>query len=32
LGNQMAAKMEQYRSSALHRMRTKGRAALVRGL
>jgi Hemerythrin HHE cation binding domain len=32
LGNQMASKMEQYRGSALHRMRTKGRAALVRGL
>ncbi|HUH70949.1 MAG TPA: hemerythrin domain-containing protein [Mycobacterium sp.] len=29
LGNKMAAKMEQYRGSALHRMRTKGRAALV---
>jgi Hemerythrin HHE cation binding domain len=32
LGNQMEAKMEQYRGSALHRIRTKGRAALVRGL
>jgi len=28
----MAARMEQYRGSALHRMRTKGRAALVRAL
>jgi len=32
LGNTMAARMEQYRGSALHRMRTKGRAALVRAL
>ncbi|ORW85935.1 hypothetical protein AWB92_26485 [Mycobacterium sp. IEC1808] len=32
LGNQMAEKMEQYRGSALHRLRTKGRAALVRAL
>lgn len=32
LGNKMANKMEQYRGSALHRLRTKGRAALVRGL
>ncbi|MCV7093276.1 hemerythrin domain-containing protein [Mycobacterium interjectum] len=32
LGNEMAARMEHYRGSALHRMRTKGRAALVRGL
>ncbi len=32
LGNKMAAKMDQYRGSALHRMRTKGRAALVRAL
>lgn len=32
LGNQMAAKMEQYRGSALYRLRTKGRAALVRAL
>jgi hypothetical protein len=31
LGNKMANKMEQYRGSALHRLRTKGRAALVRG-
>lgn len=31
LGNEMAGKMEQYRGSALHRLRTKGRAALVRG-
>ncbi len=32
LGNKMAAKMEEYRGSALHRMRTKGRATLVRAL
>lgn len=32
LGNKMAAKMEQYRGSALYKMRTKGRAALVRSL
>ncbi|MGZ4526063.1 MAG: hemerythrin domain-containing protein [Mycobacterium sp.] len=32
LGDQMAAKMEQCRGSALHKMRTKGRAALVRSL
>jgi hypothetical protein len=32
LGDEMAAKMEQYRGSALHRLRTKGRAALVRAL
>ncbi|OBI81041.1 hemerythrin domain-containing protein [Mycobacterium sp. 1245805.9] len=32
LGNKMAAKMEQYRGSALHRLRTKGRASLVRAL
>ena len=32
LGNQMAAKIEQYRGSALHKLRTKGRAALVRAL
>ncbi|OIN82205.1 hemerythrin domain-containing protein [Mycobacterium malmoense] len=32
LGNKMAAKMEQYRGSALHKLRTKGRAALVRAL
>ncbi len=32
LGTKMAAKIGEYRSSALHRMRTKGRAALVRGL
>ncbi len=32
LGNKMAGKMEQYRGSALHRLRTKGRAALVRAL
>jgi hypothetical protein len=32
LGNKMAAKMEQYRGSALHKLRTKGRVALVRAL
>jgi len=32
LGNKMAAKMKQYRGSAVHRLRTKGRAALVRAL
>jgi hypothetical protein len=32
LGNKMAAKIEQYRGSALHKLRTKGRAALVRAL
>jgi len=32
LGDKMAAKMEHYRGSAVHRLRTKGRAALVRGL
>jgi hypothetical protein len=32
LGDKMAAKMEQYRASVLHRLRTKGRAALVRAL
>lgn len=32
LGNKMAAKMEHYRGSALYRLRTKGRAALVRSL
>jgi hypothetical protein len=32
LGNKMAAKMEQYRGSALHRLRTRGRASLVRAL
>lgn len=32
LGNRMAAKMEQCRGSAVHRLRTKGRAALVRAL
>ncbi len=31
LGDKMAAKIDQYRGSALHRLRTKGRAALVRG-
>jgi hypothetical protein len=28
----MAARMEQYRGSATYKMRTKGRAALVRSL
>jgi hypothetical protein len=32
LGNKMAAKIEQYRGSALYKLRTKGRAALVRSL
>jgi len=32
LGNRMAARMEQYRGSATYKMRTKGRAALVRSL
>jgi hypothetical protein len=32
LGNAMAARMEQYRGSALYKLRTKGRAALVRSL
>ena len=32
LGNTMAAKIDQYRGSALHKLRTKGRAALVRAL
>lgn len=32
LGNKMAATIEQYRGSALHKLRTKGRAALVRAL
>lgn len=32
LGNKMAARMERYRGSALHRLRTKGRAALLRAL
>ncbi|MDD4866908.1 MAG: hemerythrin domain-containing protein [Mycobacterium sp.] len=32
LGNKMAARMERYRGSALHRLRTKARAALVRAL
>jgi hypothetical protein len=30
LGNKMATQIEHYRGSALHRLRTKGRAALVR--
>lgn len=32
LGNKMAATIEQYRGSAVHRLRTKGRAALIRAL
>jgi len=32
LGNEMAAKIEEYRGSAIHRLRTRGRAALVRAL
>ncbi|MCV7100479.1 hemerythrin domain-containing protein [Mycobacterium palustre] len=32
LGNKMAAKIEEYRGSALYKLRTKGRAALVRSL
>lgn len=32
LGNKMSAKIEQYRGSSVHKLRTKGRAALVRGL
>ncbi|HEX4559065.1 MAG TPA: hemerythrin domain-containing protein [Mycobacterium sp.] len=32
LGDKMAAKIDQYRGSALHKLRTKGRAALVRAL
>jgi hypothetical protein len=32
LGNRMTAKIEQYRGSAVHKLRTKGRAALVRAL
>jgi Hemerythrin HHE cation binding domain len=32
LGNKMAAKIDQYRGSALHKLRTKGRVALVRAL
>jgi hypothetical protein len=32
LGNKMAARMKQYRGSATYKMRTKGRAALVRSL
>ena len=30
LGDNMAAKIEQYRGSAVHKLRTRGRAALVR--
>ncbi|KZS83587.1 hemerythrin domain-containing protein [Mycobacterium persicum] len=32
LGEKMAARMEQYRGSAVYKLRTKGRAALVRSL
>lgn len=32
LGHKMAAKIEQHRGSALYKLRTKGRAALVRSL
>jgi hypothetical protein len=32
LGDKMAAKIEQYRGSAVHKLRTRGRAALVRAL
>ncbi|ODR03575.1 hypothetical protein BHQ21_21075 [Mycobacterium sherrisii] len=32
LGEKMAARIEHYRGSAVHRLRTKGRAALVRAL
>jgi hypothetical protein len=32
LGDKMAAMIEQYRGSAVHKLRTKGRAALVRAL
>lgn len=32
LGDKMAAKIDQYRGSALHKLRTKGHAALVRAL
>ncbi|MEM6108102.1 hemerythrin domain-containing protein [Mycobacterium sp. 050272] len=32
LGNKMNAKITQYRGSAVHKLRTKGRAALVRAL
>lgn len=32
LGDKMAAKIEEYRGSAVHRLRTKGRAALIRAL
>ncbi|WP_428343039.1 hemerythrin domain-containing protein [Mycobacterium sp.] len=32
LGNKMAARMKKYRGSAVHRLRTKGRAALIRSL
>ncbi|MEB3983162.1 hemerythrin domain-containing protein [Mycobacterium sp. 663a-19] len=32
LGDKMAARIDQYRGSALHKLRTRGRAALVRAL
>jgi hypothetical protein len=32
LGNKMAVRMEQLRGSTLHKLRTNGRAALVRAL
>ncbi len=32
LGREMATRIEQYRGSAIHRLRTKGRTALVRSL
>ena len=32
LGSKMVAKIEQYRGSAVHKLRTRGRAALVRAL
>ena len=32
LGNKMVAKIDQYRGSAVHKLRTRGRAALVRAL
>jgi Hemerythrin HHE cation binding domain len=32
LGQAMSARIEQYRGSAVHRLRTKGRAALLRSL
>ncbi|GAB1813657.1 hypothetical protein MUNTM_26960 [Mycobacterium sp. MUNTM1] len=32
LGNKMTAEIEQHRGSALYKLRTKGRAAVVRSL